>query len=167
MSLLSQAATALGEVHRRGIVHRDIKPANFLLRAEGVLVLTDFGVAKLLDKTNPQTVHGEVLGTVSYMAPEQAQSGQITAAADIYSLGVICFEMLCGRRPFIGHTIGETISQHIMAPVPRLPEELAEYQTLVDGMLAKRPENRFGDAAAVLGEVDRIRTAQSVRKPSP
>ena len=164
MSLLSQAAGALAEIHRRGILHRDIKPANFLLRAQSVLVLTDFGVAKRVGQSASHTLHGEVLGTPYYVSPEQAQGGKVTPAADIYSLGVIFHELLCGRRPFDGETLMEILSQHLTAPIPRLPEELAEYQPLIDGMLAKQVEDRFQDSHAVLDEIDRIWTLQAVRK---
>ena len=164
MSLLSQAASALAEIHQRGIIHRDIKPANFLLRAQSVLVLTDFGVAKRVGQGASHTLHGEVLGTPFYVSPEQAQGGEITPAVDIYSLGVIFHELLCGRRPFDGETLMEILSQHLTAPIPRLPEELAEYQPLLDGMLAKGVEHRFADAHVLLDEIDRIWTAQAVRK---
>ena len=164
MSLLSQAASALAEIHQRGIIHRDIKPANFLLRAQSVLVLTDFGVAKRVGQSASHTVHGEVLGTPFYVSPEQAQGGLVTPAVDIYSLGVIFHELLCGRRPFDGETLMEILSQHLTAPIPRLPEELAEYQPLLDGMLAKEVEHRFAGAHALLDEIDRIWTAQAVRK---
>lgn len=164
MSLLSQAAGALAEIHQRGIIHRDIKPANFLLRAQSVLVLTDFGVAKRVGQSASHTVHGEVLGTPFYVSPEQAQGGVVTPAVDIYSLGVIFHELLCGRRPFDGETLMEVLSQHLTAPIPRLPEDLAEYQPLLDGMLAKAVEHRFADAHVLLDEIDRIWTAQAVRK---
>ncbi len=164
MSLLSQAASALAEIHRRGILHRDIKPANFLLRAQSVLVLTDFGVAKRVGQKVSHTMHGEVLGTPHYVSPEQAQGGVVTPAADIYGLGVIFHELLCGRRPFDGETLMEILSQHLTAPIPRLPEGLAEYQPLIDGMLAKQADDRFPSAHAVLDEIDRVWTAQAMRK---
>jgi len=164
LSLLSQAACGLAEIHRCGIVHRDIKPANLMLREEGVLVLTDFGVAKRLDSAGGQTRHGEILGTPYYISPEQAQGTDITPRTDFYSLGVIFYEMLVGRRPFAGDTILEIISQHISAPVPRLPAELDEYQALVDGMLAKKPEQRFADAEALLAEIDAVWTRLALRK---
>jgi len=163
LSLLSQAASGLAAIHGCGIVHRDIKPANLLLRESGVLVLTDFGVAKRLDQSASQTVHGEVLGTPYYISPEQAYGGDITPRADIYSLGVIFFEMLTGRRPYIGDTIQEILAQHSMAPIPRLPEELAGCQPLVDGMMAKRAADRFDSAAAVLGAIDAVWTQQALR----
>jgi serine/threonine-protein kinase PpkA len=164
LSLLAQAARGLSAIHSRGIVHRDIKPANLMLRDEGVLVLTDFGVAKRLNGAGGQTIHGEILGTPYYLSPEQAQGGEITPRTDFYSLGVIFFEMLTGQRPFGGTTILEILSQHLSAPIPRLPEDLAEYQVLVDGMLAKRPEERFDSADALLAAIDDVWTRIALRK---
>lgn len=161
LSLLSQAARGLAEIHRRGIVHRDIKPTNLILRSEGVLVLTDFGVAKHLNRAC-NTARGEILGTPYYLSPEQAEGGTITPATDLYSLGVVFYEMLTGRWPFQGETVSEILSQHMIAPVPQLPAELSEYQRLIDGMLAKRPEERFPDSATVLSEIDRVRTTGAV-----
>ena len=163
LSLLSQAASGLSAIHSRGIVHRDIKPANLMLRAEGVLVLTDFGVAKRLTYADGHTIKGEVLGTPHYISPEQAQAGDVGPRADLYSLGVIFYEMLTRRRVFTGETILEILSQHIVAPIPRLPVDLGDYQPLIDGLLAKRPEDRFPDADALLAEIDRIWTSQSIQ----
>jgi serine/threonine-protein kinase PpkA len=164
LSLLSQAASGLGEIHGRGIVHRDIKPANLMLRDAGVLVLTDFGVAKRLDNSANQTLHGEILGTPYYISPEQADGGEVTPASDFYSLGIIFYEMLTGQRPYTGTTILEILAQHVAAPIPRLPDELAEYQPLVDGMLAKRPEARFRNADALLAAIDAVWTQIALRK---
>ena len=164
LSLLSQAASGLAAIHSRGIVHRDIKPANLMLRTEGVLVLTDFGVAKRTEHASGHTIQGEVLGTPHYISPEQAQAGEVGPSADLYSLGVIFYEMLTGKRVFTGETILEILSQHIIAPIPRLPEELTDYQPLIDGLLAKRPKDRFEDADALLAEIDRIWTSQSIQK---
>jgi serine/threonine protein kinase len=164
LSLLSQAAGGLAEIHRFGIIHRDIKPANLMLRKEGVLVLTDFGVAKRLDARDSQTIHGEIVGTPNYISPEQAQGGEVTPGSDLYSLGVIFFEMLAGQRPYTGQTLQEILAQHISAPIPRLPEELAEHQCLVDGMLAKRPEDRFATADALLDMIDDVWTRLALKK---
>ncbi len=163
LSLLSQAASGLAAIHSRGIVHRDIKPANLMLRTEGVLVLTDFGVAKRTEHASGHTIQGEVLGTPHYISPEQAQAGEVGPSADLYSLGVIFYEMLTGKRVFTGETILEILSQHIIAPIPRLPAELEDYQPLIDGLLAKRPKDRFPDADALLAEIDRIWTSQSIQ----
>ncbi|HZN87282.1 MAG TPA: protein kinase [Burkholderiales bacterium] len=166
LSLLSQAASGLAEIHRCGIVHRDIKPANLMLREEGVLVLTDFGVAKRLETAAGQTMHGEILGTPYYISPEQSQGGAVTPRTDLYSLGVIFYEMLTGARPFVGDTLLEILAQHTAAPIPRLPAALAAYQRLVDGMLAKRPAERFDGAEAVLAEIDRVWTQHALLKAS-
>ncbi len=163
LSLLSQAAGGLAAIHSRGIVHRDIKPANLMLRTEGVLVLTDFGVAKRTEYASGHTIQGEVLGTPHYLSPEQAQAGEVGPSADLYSLGVIFYEMLTGKLVFTGETILEILSQHIIAPIPRLPVELEDYQSLIDGLLAKRPKDRFPDADALLAEIDRIWTSQSIQ----
>ena len=164
LSLLSQAASGLGEIHGRGIVHRDIKPANLMLRDAGVLVLTDFGVAKRLDNSANQTIQGEILGTPYYISPEQADGGDITPASDFYSLGIIFYEMLTSQRPYAGTTILEILSQHVAAPIPGLPAELAEYQPLVDGMLAKRPNARFRNAEALLAAIDDVWTQIALKK---
>ena len=165
LSLLAQAASALGAIHARGIVHRDVKPANLLLRESRVLVLTDFGVAKRVEQGASQTVHGEVLGTPYYIAPEQAHGGETTPRADLYSLGVIFYEMLTGKRPYVGDTVMEILAQHHAAKIPRLPDELADCQPLIDGMLAKDPHDRYESAEAVLAEIDEIWTRHALRIP--
>ncbi len=159
LALIAQAASGLAEIHRCGIVHRDVKPANLMLRNEHEVVLTDFGVAKWLDREAEQTLHGEILGTPYYISPEQAQCAEVTPRTDLYSLGVIFYEMLTGERPFHGETIPEILAQHITAPVPRLPGGLAGYQLLLDGMLAKRPEERFANADALLAAIKRVCSA--------
>ena len=138
------------------MIHRDIKPTNLMLRAGGMLVLTDFGIAKRVEQDNTNTVRGEVLGTPHYMSPEQAQGGEIGPRADIYSLGAIFYEMLTGQRLFPGETMIEILSQQTIAPIPRLAGDLARYQPLVDGMLAKRPADRFADADAVRAAIGRL-----------
>jgi serine/threonine protein kinase len=153
VSLLRQAAGGLAAAHRRAIVHRDVKPENFLMRAPGVLVLVDFGVATDRGNAASRVPAGHLVGTPSYASPEQAQGEPVSAAADVYSLGVVFYEMLCGRRPFAGRTALELMSQHLVAPVPRLPRRLAQYQTLIDRMLEKKSHRRLADADAVLQEI--------------
>jgi eukaryotic-like serine/threonine-protein kinase len=160
VSLLRQAAGGLSAAHRRAIVHRDVKPENFLMRAPAVLVLADFGVAAARGNTASRVAPGELVGTPSYVAPEQAQGELPTAAADVYSLGVMFYEMLCGRRPFNGPTALELLSQHLVAPVPPVPAEAARYQPLIDLMLEKRPKYRLPDADAVLQEIRRVAPAE-------
>jgi serine/threonine protein kinase len=158
LALLSQATGALAEIHQHGIVHRDLKPANLMLREGGTLVLTDFGVAKRLEQVVAQTRHGEILGTPFYLSPEQIQGNVVSPSADLYGLGVIFHEMLTGTRPFQGCTVEEVLAQHLSAPIPRLPAALADYQSLIDGMLAKNPADRFPDAEAILAEIDKVWT---------
>ena len=105
LSLLAQASAALAEIHRLGIVHRDVKPANMMLRADGTMVLTDFGIAKRFSGAMDRTVHGEFFGTPYYISPEQANGKHATERSDIYSLGIIFYEMLMNRRPFDGSSI--------------------------------------------------------------
>jgi len=163
LSLLAQAAAALAEIHRLGIVHRDVKPANMMLRADGTMVLADFGIAKRSEGDMAKTVHGEFFGTPYYISPEQANGKPATERSDIYSLGIIFYEMLTNQRPFDGNSIVELITQHLHAPVPRLPEALADYQELLDGMLAKDPAERLQNADAVLAVIDRVWTQVALR----
>jgi serine/threonine-protein kinase PpkA len=155
VSLLRQAALALAELHQRGLVHCDVKPANLLLRADGELVLADFGLARRIGETSPAR-EGIVFGTPRYAAPEQTQGGAVRPAADVYSLGGVFYEMLRGTPPFAGTTPLELQCQHLMAAVPRLPPELARFQPLIDSMLEKDAHRRLPDGDAVRHQVDRI-----------
>jgi class 3 adenylate cyclase/tRNA A-37 threonylcarbamoyl transferase component Bud32 len=166
LSLLAQAAAALAEIHRLGIVHRDVKPANMMLRADGTMVLADFGIAKRASGDMDRTVHGEFFGTPYYISPEQANGKPATERSDIYSLGIIFYEMLMNRRPYDGNSIVELISQHVNAPVPRLPENLTDYQMLLDRMLAKDPDERLQNADEVLSVIDRVWTQVALRASS-
>ena len=166
LSLLAQAAAALAEIHRLGIVHRDVKPANMMLRADGTMVLADFGIAKRTEGSMDRTVHGEFFGTPYYISPEQANGKPATERSDIYSLGIIFYEMLMNKRPFDGNSIVELIAQHVHAPVPRLPDALNDYQGLLDGMLAKDPSERLQNADEVLSAIDRVWTQVALRAAS-
>jgi class 3 adenylate cyclase len=163
LSLLAQAAAALAEIHRLGIVHRDVKPANMMLRADGTMVLADFGIAKRTEGSMDRTVHGEFFGTPYYISPEQANGKPATERSDIYSLGIIFYEMLMNERPYRGDSIVEVISQHVNAAVPRLPQSLDDYQVLLDGMMAKDPAERLQNADEVLAVIDRVWTQIALR----
>jgi hypothetical protein len=156
VSLLRQAAIAVGEIHRHGIVHRDIKPENFLLRRSGLLVLADLGSATKLGQELLWAKRGTIVGTPAYAAPEQCDGAVAVPNADIYSLGVIFYEMLCGHRPFDGETIVELLSQHHVAPVPRLPLGMQRFQSLLDAMMHKDPQQRMANAACVIQTLDQI-----------
>jgi serine/threonine protein kinase len=148
--LMRQIAGALGELHRAGMMHRDLKPTNVMFRDDDSLVLIDFGLAKEAELRAEITSTGEIFGTPYYMSPEQGHAGEVDERGDIYSLGIIFYEMLSGMKPFEGETAMSVIIQHRNAPVPRLPESLARYQPCVDKMMAKRPEQRFQSVEELL-----------------
>lgn len=149
LNVLRQAAEAVAHLHRNALVHRDVKPANFLLREDGTLVLGDFGLA--VEAGTPGSSDGRLFGTPRYVAPEQLQGDIARPAADVYSLGVMFVEMLCGRPPFSGETLTEVLAQHLIAEPARLPPEMADLQPLADKMLCREVQSRLPDADAVLG----------------
>jgi serine/threonine-protein kinase PpkA len=163
LSLLAQAASALREVHGRGIVHRDIKPGNLMARADGSIVLADFGIAKRLGDDLGRTLQGELYGTPYYVSPEQIEGSPATMQSDIYSLGIIFHEMLTGRRPFEAESVSGLIALHVSAPRPKLPEALARYQELLDRMIAVDPRNRCKDADELLEGIDGVWTRDALR----
>ncbi len=156
LDVLSRVATALSVAHAKNIVHRDVKPANILYREGGTPVLTDFGIAKLLGD-NELTSTGTILGSPYYMSPEQAEGRlALDGRSDIYSLGIILHEMLTGSRPYDGDSAIHIVLQHLQAPVPTLPRNLSGFQPLLDLMLAKKRDDRFRDAAALVAYVSAI-----------
>ncbi len=162
LSLLAQAASAVREIHNRGILHRDIKPANLMVRADGNIALTDFGIAKRLGDLG-RTRHGELYGTPYYVSPEQIMGNPATAQSDIYALGIIFHEMLMRTRPFEAESVSELIALHVKAPRPMLPGNMQEYQSLLDRMLAVDPRNRFASAEALIEGIDEVWTRQANR----
>ena len=146
VAILLQVAGALTACHAQGVVHRDMKPDNVMIRADGSLGLADFGIAKKLDSSFSRTKHGEVFGTPYYLAPEQALGLPVDPRTDLYSLGVVFFEMLTSRRPFQADNAQALMYQHVNAPIPRLPPGLEMYQGAVDKMMAKKPVDRFDNA---------------------
>jgi serine/threonine-protein kinase PpkA len=163
LSLLAQAASALREVHSRGVIHRDIKPGNLMARADGSIVLADFGIAKRLDDPRNRTRHGELYGTPYYVSPEQIEGNPATAQSDIYALGIIFYEMLTGQRPFEAESVSGLIALHVSAPRPKLPEALAEYQAILDRMIAVDPRNRYRNAEELIEGIDQAWTSQALR----
>ena len=151
LELFEQAARGVAQLHRKGRVHRDVKPANFLVRESGALVLADLGLAAEAGHRGASVDDGRVLGTPRYAAPEQLQGAPAAPAADVYSLGVLLYEMLAGRPLFPGETLMEVLSQQLVAPPPALPGAAAALQPLVDRMLCKEVNSRLPDADAVLG----------------
>lgn len=145
-----QIAGALLAVHRVGLCHRDLKPANVMLREDGSIVLIDFGLATMVEDTQ-LTDAGEVHGSPYYISPEQVDgSSSGDNRSDLYSLGVMFYEMLTGTRPFQGKTVFEIIHAHKNAPPPELPGELGKFQGLVHGLMTKDPNLRIQSAAEAL-----------------
>ncbi|HEX5862105.1 MAG TPA: serine/threonine protein kinase [Nocardioides sp.] len=144
--LLAQAADALGAAHAAGIVHRDVKPANLLVTPGRVVKITDFGIARAAEGL-ALTETGQVMGTPQYLSPEQARGDAATPASDVYSLGVVAFECLAGRRPFVAESPVATALAHLREPVPELPDDVpADLAGVVRRAMAKSPEERFADA---------------------
>ena len=143
LDVLRQIALALDHAHREGVVHRDIKPENILRRRDGTYALADFGIARTLDVGSSRlTQEGIAVGTPHYMSPEQLQALPLDGRADLYSLGVVLFQLLTGKLPYTG-TDGVPVGmQHVHAPIPRLPPSLSRYQPLIDSLLAKQVDLR-------------------------
>jgi CheY-like chemotaxis protein/tRNA A-37 threonylcarbamoyl transferase component Bud32 len=141
---------ALGDIHECGILHRDLKPQNLMFRADGSLAIVDFGIAKHVDAID-RTGHGEIVGTPRYMSPEQVRGMALDLRTDIYSSGVLLFQMLSGKHLFDGETAVEVALQHLNKPPPALEEGLATYQRLLDKLLEKDRDARFRNADEVIG----------------
>jgi serine/threonine-protein kinase len=149
MALVAQAADALQAAHANGIVHRDVKPGNLLVRPNGTLVLTDFGIARSA-LVGQLTVAGAVLGTASYISPEQAAGATATAASDVYALGVVAYQCLSGHRPFDGATPLEIAMKHVRDTPRPLPGDIPPaVRAIVERALAKDPNARWPTAAAM------------------
>ena len=177
--LFTQLAEALGYAHSQGVIHRDLKPANALVDSQGNLFLTDFGIAKLLESASPRLTQTDaIMGTPAYISPEQAKAVKVDQRSDIYSLGIILYEMVTGRVPFVADTPLAVILKHVSDPLPPpsavktdIPEAI---ERVILKALAKEPDDRYATAADFLAawkraleEKDTVRaTPERILKPA-
>jgi tRNA A-37 threonylcarbamoyl transferase component Bud32 len=159
IDLVETIGGCLEYVHRKDIIHRDIKPANILFRRNGTPILTDFGVAKQTEADSRLTKDGTTLGSPYYISPEQAECKPLDGRADIYSLGIILYEMLTGKKPYTGNSDIQIIIAHLSDPIPSLPAEHSQYQELIDRMIAKNPYDRFATAGEMVEYIKEVRHA--------
>jgi serine/threonine protein kinase len=157
LHFLEQMASALDAIHAVGVLHRDLKPANVMLRTDGSLCLIDFGLAKANELDADLTGTREIFGTPYYMSPEQGHAELIDARSDLYSLGVVFFEMLIGRKPYTGSSAMEVIYKHKRTELPAIPPQFATYEPLLRRLLAKSPDDRFQTARSVLHAVAELK----------
>ena len=153
LDYLRQAAAGLAAIHAVGIVHRDLKPENLMLRRDGSLALADFGVAKQVSMLITDTGDGDIVGTPYYLSPEQALGQAVDARCDIYSLGVMAYEMLAGHKPYRARSVRELLNMHVHAPVPRLSSPHEQLQPVLEQMMAKKHEERYPSAQALLDDL--------------
>lgn len=159
LDIIDNLMNALDYAHFRGVYHRDIKPENIMFKQDSTPVLVDFGIARVFDSYDELTGTGICMGTADYMSPEQCQFPEtVDGRTDIYSLGVVLYEMLTGKKPYKGKSYLEVVLKHIEKPVPHLPQKLKHYQPLIDKMMAKDRKKRISSGPEFTHLLDRILT---------
>jgi TolB-like protein/Tfp pilus assembly protein PilF len=168
LDLAKQIADALEAAHKRGIIHRDLKPANIKIKADGVVKVLDFGLAKLMrdsDADVTQTIEGTVLGTAAYMAPEQAEGKPLDERSDVFSFGAVLYEMLSGNRAFGGNSTAQVLSA-VLRDDPSPLQAPADLQRIVSRCLAKQPKGRFSGMGELRVALEHISTRPAEQQPS-
>jgi len=184
--IMRSIAEALYYAHEQGIIHRDLKPQNIMFQDDGSPVLTDFGIARVVSAssdTTRLTRFGTVIGSPRYMSPEQIMSEGVDGRSDLYSLGIVFYEMLTKELPFRAEEVITLAMMHCKDPIPPLPDEVSAFQSILDRLTAKKPEDRFSDASQLIGAIDQLGlgrspnsqddskrflgSGQTGRKPSP
>jgi FixJ family two-component response regulator len=154
LKIFRELMFALGDIHEQGVLHRDLKPQNLMFRVDGSLAVLDFGIAKHVDAVD-RTGQGEILGTPRYMSPEQVRGVALDLRTDIYSAGVLLYQMLTGTHLFDGETAVEVALHHLNTQPPDLPDQLVQYQRLLDKLVEKDRDARFRNADEVIGFLSR------------
>jgi serine/threonine-protein kinase PpkA len=165
VSIIKQMSSALDFAHRKHIIHRDLKPDNVMFREDGAAVLTDFGIAKETNADINLTQTGLIVGTPKYMSPEQIRGSEPSPEGDIYSLGILFYQLLTNRVPFAGADLMATAYMHFNEPVPLLPPPLARFQTLIEQMLAKDASERMGRGNDVIKALEQLEQRQHRSAP--
>ncbi|MGY6587979.1 MAG: SUMF1/EgtB/PvdO family nonheme iron enzyme [Wenzhouxiangella sp.] len=156
MRVLKELAEALSYAHSKGFVHRDVKPENILFRENGSAVLTDFGIARVIGGSTRMTATGLSIGTPHYMSPEQARGADVDARSDLYALGIVFHEMLTGQVPFDANDSLAIGIRHLQDPVPQLPGHLAQFQFIINRLLAKDAAHRYQTGLELLEDLERF-----------
>jgi DNA-binding response OmpR family regulator len=163
---VEQIACALRVVHNAGLLHRDLKPPNVMLRDNDEVALIDFGLARALDGSTSSTRTGVLRGSPYYMSPEQALGEVLDVRSDFYSLGIMFYEMLTGRKPYTGATAMEVLQQHVNSPLPPLPHSLSRYEYFLNKLVAKNRVERFTQAEEIIAAIGELRTAMTLNVES-
>jgi len=161
LRIIQEIANSLDHAHEKGYIHRDIKPENILFREDGASVLSDFGVAKTVSSASKMTNAGTVVGTPHYMSPEQARGKPVDGRSDIYSLGVVFYEMLTGSVPFRAEEAVAIAIKHLTAPIPTLPPQHSLFQPVLNKLLAKDPDDRYQRGREVVEAINNLNNTLS------
>jgi serine/threonine protein kinase len=156
LGYLRQLAAALSALHAVGVLHRDVKPGNVLLRGDDSLAFIDFGLARQLRLDSDITGDGAIFGTPHYMSPEQGHGRSLDERSDLYSLGVMLYEMLTGEKPYVAETPLAVIHHHANSPLPELPASSVHLQPLLHALMSKQPSGRPASASDLLARVDEL-----------
>ena len=156
LSYITHIAYGLRDIHDMGVVHRDIKPANIMFRGDDSLAIADFGISKKLYSPLEMTTLGKVLGTPHYLSPEQGQGKKVDQRSDIYSVGVLFYELITREKPYTANTPAALIYQHINAPLPRLSGNKKIFQRIINKTMAKKPSDRYQTMDGLILDLEKI-----------